>query len=135
MAYARLATSSRVGCVGGSSLAVGSCSFMACIPFLVNGSLGVNAESDDCAHGACNRQFFVRANDANRNTTVRRRNHILIRRVMFFIDFYSKKLQAFADSSADDWRVFTDTTCKDERVQSTKRRREGPDPLFRLITK
>lgn len=36
---------------------------------------------------------------------------------------------------ADEWRILTDASCEQERVQSTERSGAGADPLFRLRPK
>ena len=51
------------------------------------------------------------------------------------MQFNAEKAQPLTDARAHEWCIFADASCEDERVQSTQRRGEGADPLFRLITK
>jgi len=55
---------------------------------LVNGPLGMCAESDDLAHGAGDHLFFVRVYDADRNPAGRSRNYAVIRRISFFFECF-----------------------------------------------
>ena len=80
-------------------------------------------------------QFFVRANDADRNPAGRRGNHALIRRVSLFFEFDSKKSQPVANPGADRGRILSDATSEHQRVQSAQRRRECADPFLDLVAK
>src|ERR1035437_263577 len=79
--------------------------------------------------------FFVSVNNANSDLPVICRNNRGIGHVSFFFKLNSKKTQPFTNARSNGWRVFTNTTGKNQRVQTAKCSGESSNPLLRLIAK
>jgi hypothetical protein len=94
-----------------------------------------SAKSEDATNQLGYHEFFVRANDAERNPAGRCGNHALIYCVSLFFEFDSKEFQPSANPGADRGRILADATSEDERVQPAQRRRECADPFLDLVAK
>ena len=94
-----------------------------------------HAKSECSANRARDHEFLVGADDPYLDAGGIRRNQRSILPIALPVQFDAEKAESAADPLPDEWSVFADTSCEDERVQSTKRSCEGADPLFHLITK
>ena len=65
-------------------------------------------KAEHVAHRPGNHEFFVRVNDADRDSTGLRGNHAFIRRIALFFDFNAKESQPVANPGTDDRCVLRD---------------------------
>jgi hypothetical protein len=65
-------------------------------------------EAENAANGPGDHEFFVRANDGDRNPAGRRGNHVRIGRISLFFEFDSKESQPIANPGANSANLMLD---------------------------